>query len=357
LGQADARGSVTGVMDANATDPRGDGSADCADSTTIAVATPLTGSNAAVGANIVDGARLAIDQHNRANPACQVDLQRFDTANGSAGAIQSIINDDDILALLGPGFSGDVMAAGPDLDRVGLLSMTPVATDPAITRNGWSNFFRGLGDDSVQGQVIAGYMKNTLALKKVCVIRDTSPYGGALAEQVASTLGSVVEAECTRQLPSDDGDLSPIVAAISAQQPDAVFFGGYYPDAARLVASLRRQGSATAFVMGDNGMDPQFIAIAGEAADGVYASCACGPFTEEFAAQFAVLGDASGGPFSAEAYDLTAIMLRAIDSGVTDRVGMVNYVRSYGGQGVARYYQWDESGELVPENVWIYQVR
>ena len=64
-----------------------------------------------------------------------------------------------------------------------------------MTTNGWTNFFRGLANDGVQGPAVASYMLNTLKYKKVCVVQDNSDYGVGLAEVVTTTLGSVATIE------------------------------------------------------------------------------------------------------------------------------------------------------------------
>jgi branched-chain amino acid transport system substrate-binding protein len=50
-------------------------------------------------------------------------------------------------------------------------------------------------------------------------------------------------------------------------------------------------------------------------------------------------------------------MLKGIDSGIKDRAGLVNYVKNYDGQGLARHYKWDSTGELASALIWVYQVK
>lgn len=87
-------------------------------------------------------------------------------------------------------------------------------------------------------------------------------------------------------------------------------------------------------------------------------SCPCGPAPEEFAATYAQVNNgAEPGVYSVEGYDLTTIMLTGIDSGITDRAGLVNFVKNYDGQGLARQYKWDSTGELASSLIWIYKVQ
>ena len=137
-------GASTGGTPAN---PAGDGKAACS-GVSLAMAGALTGANAALGINIIDGAKVALDQHNKANPNCQVKMTPFDTEGDPQKATQvvpQIISDTSIIGLLGPAFSGETKAVGSTLHQANLLSLTASATNVALTTNGWTNFFRGSG--------------------------------------------------------------------------------------------------------------------------------------------------------------------------------------------------------------------
>ncbi len=66
---------------------------------------------------------------------------------------------------------------------------------------------------------------------------------------------------------------------------------------------------------------------------------------------------AAPGVYSTEGYDLTTIMLTGIDSGITDRAALIDYVKNYDGLGLARQYKWDATGELSSSLIWIYKVQ
>jgi branched-chain amino acid transport system substrate-binding protein len=340
--------------------PKGDGSATCAATTTIAMAGPLTGSSAALGINILDGAKVAIDQHNKANPNCQVVLKEFDTEGDPQKATQvapNIVSDPNIIALLGPAFSGETKATGAIFNQAGLLSLTASATNVALTTNGWTNFFRGLANDGVQGPAVASYMLNTLKYKKVCVVQDNSDYGVGLAEVVTTTLGSVADSNCAAKVKKDDKDFSATVQLVKGESPDAIFYAGYYPEAAPFVQQLRDAGVTSTFVSADGTNDPQFVAQAGESSKDAILSCPCGPAPDAYATEYQDFNGQAPGVYSTEGFDLTTIMLTGIDSGITDRAAMVNYVKNYDGTGLARQYKWDATGELSSSLIWIYKVQ
>jgi branched-chain amino acid transport system substrate-binding protein len=339
---------------------KGSGSATCPATTTIAMAGALTGPNAALGINILNGAKVALDQHNKANANCQVQLKEFDTEGDPQKATQvapQIVGDPNIIGLLGPAFSGETKATGPIFFQAGMLSLTASATNTALTTNGWTNFFRGLANDGVQGPAVANYMSKTLGYKKVCVVQDNSDYGVGLAEAVTTGLGDVADSSCAAKVKGGDKDFSATVQLIKGAAPDAVFYAGYYAEGAPFVQQLKDGGVTATFVSADGTNDPQFVAQAGAASKDAILSCPCGPAPDAYATEYTDLNGAAPGVYSTEGYDLTTIMLAGIDSGVTDRAGLVDFVKNYDGLGLARQYKWDATGELSSSLIWIYKVQ
>ncbi|WP_029288509.1 branched-chain amino acid ABC transporter substrate-binding protein [Cellulomonas sp. HZM] len=358
--QIDSEGKEVPAADSsNAANPAGDGKAKC-DPVSIGMAGALTGPNAALGINILNGAKLAVDQHNKANPDCQVTVKDFDTEGDPQKATQvapTIVGDASVIGLLGPAFSGETKAVGTVFHQANLLSLTASATNPDLTKNGWTNFYRGLANDAVQGPSVAKYLVGTAGFKKVCVVQDDSDYGVGLAEQITAGLGSAADSACAAKVKQGDKDFSATVQIVKGESPDAVFYAGYYAEAAPFVSQLRQGGMTAAFVSADGTNDPQFVKQAGNASKDAYLSCPCGPAPEQFAKDYKAMFNIDSGVYSVEAYDLATIMLKGIDSGVKDRAGLVDYVKSYDGDGLARHYKWDADGELASALIWIYQVK
>jgi len=339
--------------------PAGDGKATCAP-VTIAMAGALNGPDAALGINIKNGVQLALDKHNAANPGCQIELKTFDTEGDpqKATAIApQIVGDAAIIGLIGPAFSGETKATGGVFDQAGLVSATASATNVTLSDQGWKTFLRGLANDGVQGPSVANYLKNTLGDKKICVVDDSTDYGTGLAKAVRDTLGPVADSACNISVKKGDKDFSAAVTQIKGQSPDLVVYASYYSEAALLLQQLRDAGY-TGTSPGPDGLnDPQFVKSAGQAADGAILSCPCGPATGAFADEYTKKFGQAPGTYSLEAYDLATILLKGIDSGAVTREALLNYVRNYSGQGVARMYQWTPNGELTSNMIWIYKVQ
>jgi branched-chain amino acid transport system substrate-binding protein len=339
--------------------PAGDGKATCPP-VEIAMAGPLTGADAPFGGNVRDGAQLAVDQHNGANPGCQVQLKTFDTEGDplKATAIApQIVDNPSIIGLVGPTWSGETKATGSVFDQAGLVAITPSATNPALSEQGWKTFFRGLSSDAVQGPSLANYLKNALQVKKTCVVDDSTDAGVGQTTAIAETLGPIADPACRISVKKGDKDFSAAVTQIKDQSPDAVVFASYYTEGALLLQQLREAGFTGLFAGPDGLKDPQFVKSAGQAAKDAVLSCPCGPASGSFAEDYTKKFGQAPGTYSVEAYDAATIMLRGIDSGAVTRTALLEFVRGYDGQGVARRYQWTDNGELTSNLIWIYKVQ
>ena len=178
-----------------------------------------------------------------------------------------------------------------------------------------------------------------------------------MADNIKKTFGDVVDASCSDSIKKGDKDFSAVVTRINGASPDAVFFSGYYAEAAPLVQQLRDGGVTATFVSGDGTKDQQFVDQAGDASRAALLSCPCGPAPEAFAQEYTAKFNQAPGTYSPEAYDLATIMLLGIDAGKVTRPDLLQWVRSYNGQGLARRYQWTDTGELTDPTIWIYKVQ
>jgi branched-chain amino acid transport system substrate-binding protein len=209
----------------------------------------------------------------------------------------------------------------------------------------------------VQGPSVANYLKNTLKYKKVCVVDDSTDYGLGLATAVRTTLGPVADAACNISVKKGDKDFSAAVTQIKGAAPDAIFYSGYYAEAATFAQQLKDGGVTATFASADGTKDPEFVKQGGEATKGAILSCPCGPASKQFAEEYTKKFGQEPGTYSTEGYDLGTILVKGIDSGAVTRPALLDFVTKYEGQGVARKYQWNNEGELTTNLIWIYKVQ
>jgi branched-chain amino acid transport system substrate-binding protein len=357
-GGGTSAGQAAPAKPSNAADPKGDGNAKCS-GVSLAYIGTIAGKNAALGLNELKGIKLAVEQHNQANKGCQVTLKQFDsggTPDTAPGVVTQAINEPEIIGVLGLPFSGESKAVGAAFNSAGLVTITSSATNPSLSKNGWKTFFRGLGNDAAQGPAAAKFITENLKATKVCVIQDDSDYGMGLAKTAIDALGS--KASCQDKVKTGQTDFAAVVSNVQSQKPDAVFYAGYYTEAAPLAQQLNDKGVKAKFVGPDGVKDEEFVKNAGDAAANAYFTCPCVPadaFTD-FSSAYKKATSADPGTYSAEAYDAATIELKGIDSGIKDRAGMLNFVKNYDGQGLTTHFKWDATGELAVTSVWTYKV-
>ena len=232
-------------------DPAGDGKATCPP-VSLAMAGALTGPDAALGINIKNGVQLAIDQHNKANPGCQVQLKPFDTEGDPQKATQvapQIVDDAFIIGLIGPAFSGETKATGQIFDQAGLVAATASATNVTLSEHGWKTFFRGLANDGVQGAVGGQLpeeqprLQEGLRRRRQHRLRSRPGQSGPRHPRARSPTPS-----CNISVKKGDKDFSAAVKQVKGASPDAVFYAGYYAEAAPFVQQLRDGGVTATFV-------------------------------------------------------------------------------------------------------------
>lgn len=319
----------------------------------------LTGDAANLGINIKNGADLAIKQYNEKHADCKASLEAFDSQGDPAQApalAQKAVSDKKVIGIVGPAFSGESKAADPIFAKAGLATITPSATNPTLSQQGWPTFFRMLGNDATQGPAAAKYIKDILKAKKVFVVDDSSEYGKGLADIVRKSLGSDVVGNDSVQ--QKQTDFSATVTKITASNADAMFYGGYYAEAAIMVKQLRQQGWKGTFVAADGVKDDGFIKAAGAAAEGAIVTCPCLPPEKapEFQTAFKAAYNSDPATYSAEGYDAANVFLAALAAGKSTPADVLSFVKNYSGQGVTKQIKFDSHGEPSAVSVWAYKV-
>ena len=153
----------------------------------IAYMGALTGDAGALGQHMAGGIKLALDEYNESHADCQVGLKTFDSQGSpdqAPGLATQIVNDDSIIGLVGPGFSGESLATGKTFFDAGLPVISPSATNVTITQQGWTNWHRVIGNDAAQGAADAKFLTTDLGFKAVYVVDDAQDYSKGLADVV-----------------------------------------------------------------------------------------------------------------------------------------------------------------------------
>lgn len=331
---------------------------------------PLSGDNVQLGINALNGVKTALKEAaDKGDLDFNVELLTSDDIGKpeqGATAAQRLIDDKDVVAVVGPMFSGATKAAEPAFSSAGLLSVSPSATAPNLTSLGFKTFFRVIPPDDAQGQEAANYLSKVANAKKVYSLDDKSEYGTGLSTVVEKQLKANGATVIHDGIPPTKNYTSQADKIISAA-PDALYYSGYYAEFGLLVKALKGKGFKGIIMSGDGSNDDKFISGAGkENAEGVLLSCPCGdanvdPNAKAFLESYKKVNkDAKPGTYSPEAYDATnAILsvLKSLGAEATDRAKVAAAFKSVNFKGITKTIAFTPNGEVTEKVVFIYEVK
>jgi branched-chain amino acid transport system substrate-binding protein len=164
---------------------------------------------------------------------------------------------------------GAAIAAAPIYQAAGIIEISPSATNPYFTEQGWWNTFRTAPRDDQQAIFIGQYVAKRFAGKSIAVANDGSIYGDGLAEKVRMTLDANGNVPYTKMsYDANKPDYRAVASQLKSINADVVFVGGYAPEAAKLLKAMRAVGLRTQMIGPDSFTGVSFGRIAGKAADG-----------------------------------------------------------------------------------------
>jgi branched-chain amino acid transport system substrate-binding protein len=345
----------------------GSGGSSGGGSATIGFMGAQTGPNAQLGINISNGVELALEQHNAKSGVTQVKLIKYDTQGDPTQATNQAKKalTDKVVGIVGPAFSGESKTAVPILDEAGIPNVSPSATAVSLAQNGWKTWHRVLANDDVQGPGAADFLAKTVGAKTVAVIDDQSEYGKGLADAVRKQLAAdSVKVAVNDSINPDASSFSSTVNKVKPANVDAVYFGGYYSAAGKLVKQLRDGGVQGTFMSGDGTLDAQFITGGGAAANGALLTCTCSsavgstdPAVQKFATDYKAKFGVDAATYSAEGFDATNAFLQAIDAGKTSTSDINDFITNIDFKGVSKQIKFQPNGELSGDLLFVTEVK
>jgi len=241
---------------------------------------PLTGGIAHLGKDNENGARLAVEEANKAGVKIGGKDVKFtllaedDQADPKVGTtVAQKLVDAKAVGVVGHLNSGTSIPASPIYNQAGIPVISGSATNPKLTEQGFKNQFRVVGRDDQQGPAIASYLASEKKPKLVAVIDDATAYGEGIANEVEKTLRGAKIKVLPREKGTDKTtDWKAILTKLRGQNPDAVFYGGMDATGGPLLKQGRELGMKAVFSFGDGACTDKMKELAGEAAEGLLCS-------------------------------------------------------------------------------------
>lgn len=329
---------------------------------------PLSGAQAFSGKDNENGARLAVEELN-AKPITVAGkklkfelLSEDDQGDPKAGvaAAQKLI-DNGVRFIVGPYNSGVTIPASRAYNDAGALVAT-VATNPKITQQGYKGLFRVNASDTQLGSKMALYAANVLKFKNVAVIDDRTAFGQGVAEEFKKQARASGMTVAGHEFTTDRAfDFNAILTKLKNKKIEAIFFGGYAPQAAPMARQMKQLGINAKLLGGDTICTAEMGKLGGESVGenvlcsqggAVLDKASAGPaFKARFKARFRKDPDV----YAAAYYDATMLYAQGMQKSASvdpQKVGAAVSAGTY--QGVAGSYAFDARGDMKESPVTIY---
>ena len=340
----------------------------------IGHAGPLTGNIAHLGKDTENGVRMAIDEANAkgisigGKKAKFVMVSEDDAAEPrQATLVAQKLVDGKIQGLIGHVNSGTTIPASKIYHDAGVPQISPSATNPKYTQQGYQNAFRVVANDAQLGSVMGRYAAQTLKLKNVAVVDDRSAYGQGLADEFLKSAKANGINIVSRQFTTDKStDFSAILTAIKAKQPDAIFFGGIDAVGGPMLRQMKQLGISAKFMGGDGVCSEQMPVLAGEGLIDDVVLCsepggiedAQKKVMEDFRSAFRKKYNGNVQIYSPYAYDATWLMITAMQkAGSSDPAKYLPVMASSKYQGVTGLIEFDAKGDVKNSALTLYTFR
>jgi len=261
--------------------------------------------------------------------------------------------------------SGATKAALGIYNDMKIVTMSPSATNPELTQSGnYPNFYRTIASDDAQARMQVEFALNQLKLKKIAVIHDKGDYGKGLAEFARKFLKESGKATVALYEGITPGavDYSAVIRKIKRSKAEAVIFGGYHPEASKLVSGMRKKRMKTIFISDDGVKDETFIKVAKKYAEGVYATgpkdVSQNPLTQQSTKDHQAKYGKDPGAFFLNAYSATLALLNAIEkAGSTKYEAIRHALQNEFVETPLGKIRFDKRGDAVGVGFSMYQVK
>jgi branched-chain amino acid transport system substrate-binding protein len=351
----------------------------------IGVIAPLSGDLSALGLGIQHSVELAVKQANDSNaiPGWKLEVAAKDDEAkpepGKNGAT-ALASDADVIGVVGTLNTSVSQQVQPVLAPKNIVQVSPANTGPGLTQGAqwqtapkrpYPTYFRTCTTDAVQGPFAARYLYETAKITKVATIHDKKAYGqglvGTFTDEFKKLGGQVVAAETINP---DDTNYQAVISAIKPSAPQAVYYGGEYPQGGPLSQQMKAAGLNVPLMGGDGIYDPAYIELAGKTAAGDLATSVGAP-VESLASAKQYVTDYKAanykeppGAYGAYSYDAANAIISALkvslaqaDDAKSARQATIEAMGSVSFDGATGKVAFDQYGDSTTKVLTVYKVK
>ncbi len=340
-----------------------------ADTIKIGVAGPHTGDLAPYGIPTKEAVEMIAAQVNAAGGVLgkQLEVMPMDdqckpeiATNAATKLVSQGVN-----VVIGHVCSGATKAALGIYKEANLIAISPSATNPPLTQSAeYPNFYRTIAPDDDQGKLAANFVTDKLGAKKIAILHDKGDYGKGFADfaQQFIEAGGKAKIVLFEGVTPGAMDYSAVIQKVRKEGADAVIFGGYHPEASKLVAQMNKKRMKVPFVGPDGIKGDGFLEIAGADAEGVYAT---GPMdvstlaaNKQAKADYVAKYGKEPGTFFDQGYAAMQAVLNAIKvSGGTEYAGLEKALKGSFVDTAVGKIKFDSKGDAEGVGFSVFQVK
>ncbi len=332
---------------------------------------PTSGQIAHLGKDNENGARLAVEEANAKGLMFDGKKLKFellaedDAADGKqATQVAQKLMDAKVVGVIGHLNSGTTIPASAIYNTAGVVQISPSATNPKYTQQGFKGAFRMVANDIAQGTAIGNYAVKGIGGKKIAIIDDKTAYGVGLADETEKAVKAAGGAIVIREALANEKeqDFKGVLTKVKAKNPDVIMFGGMDAQAGPMLKQMKALGIKAKFISGDGAQSAELIKLGGDAAEGAYATTAGLPkekmpqgpaFYDKFKAKF----NADVQVYAPFVYDATNALIAAVVKVGPDPAKIIDAVKATSMDGVTGKIAFDDKGDIKDGAVTVFQVK
>ena len=288
----------------------------------LGMVAPTSGSNAAAGPNMSNGAKLAIDEINAKGGVLgrQLKLEVQDGACDPKTAVAAAnkLVSDGVTASVGGYCSGATVPTLPIFAKANIPMIIPAANSNDLVKAGKKNVFLINGTGTQQSAAALTWLQKQSATN-VALMNDNTSYSKDIADVTAKNIQGTgsMKVAINEAVTPGESDYSANVNAVLATRPDFIYWTGYYQEGGLIIRQLRQAGYTGKIMVADGSVDAQLINIAGaKNAEGVFATMTQTPDTipgaSDWISKYKAKFTADPGPYSTQSYDAVQVAAEAI---------------------------------------------
>lgn len=362
----------------------GSGSCDTSKGTlVIGMIAPLTGDLSALGLGMQNSADLAVKQADQkcTIPGYKLDFQPEDdqkTPQVAGQAATKLSSSANVVGVVGTLNSSTSQTVQPILAGKNIVQISPANTNPSLTlgdaaatapKRAFPTYFRVATTDLIQGPFAADYLFKKAGKKNVVVIDDGLTYGVGLADEFSKEFTKLGGTVAGRERVGDkDTVFDGVVAKVAPLKPDAIYYGGQYPQAGPLSAQLAAAGVNVPLMGGDGIQDGQYIKLGGKEGD---LATSVGAPADSLASAKTFIDDYKAanypqefGAYGVLTFDATNVIIAALAKTVaggtfddSKRQALIDAVQATKIDGASGPIAFDQYGDTTNKTLTVYAVK